>query len=84
MVAVDCLSRYLRVEPLKTKHATETAEAFRKLIKKKQPAKVWVDDGKEFPGAFKQLCNKRGIHLYSTFREKSLHLQRGTLGHSKR
>ena len=25
LVAVDCLSRYLRVEPLKTKYATETA-----------------------------------------------------------
>ena len=26
LVAVDCLSRYLRAEPLKTKYATETAE----------------------------------------------------------
>ena len=70
LVAVDCLSRYLRVEPLKTKYATETAEAFQKIFKNKQPEKVWVDDGKEFLGAFKQLCNKRGIHLYSTFSEK--------------
>ena len=67
LVAVDCLSRYLRVEPLKTKGATETAEAFEKMIKHKQPKKVWVDDGTEFLGAFKDLCNKRGIHLYSTF-----------------
>ena len=37
LVAVDCLSRYLRVEPLKTKYATETAEAFKKMIKYKQP-----------------------------------------------
>ena len=70
LVAVDCLSRYLGVEPLKTKYATETAEAFQKMIKNKQPEKVWVDDGKEFLGAFKQLCNKRGIHLYITFSEK--------------
>ena len=70
LVAVDCLSRYLRVEPLKTKYATETAEAFKKMIKHKQPKKVWVDDGTEFLGAFKDLCNKRGIHLYSTFSEK--------------
>ena len=40
LVAVDCLSRYLRVEPLKTKYATETAEAFQKMIKNKQPEKV--------------------------------------------
>ena len=70
LVAVDCLSRYLRVEPLKTKNATETAKAFRNMIKHKQPQKVWVDDGTEFLGAFKTLCNKRGIHLYSTFSEK--------------
>ena len=58
------------VEPLETKYATETAKAFQKMIKIKQPEKVWVDDGKDFLGAFKQLCNKRGIHLYSTLSEK--------------
>ena len=67
LVAVDCLSR---VEPLKTKYATETAEVFKKVIKHKQPKKVWVGDGTEFLVAFKNLCNKRGIHLYSTFSEK--------------
>ena len=36
LVAVDCLSRYLRFEPLKTKYATETAEVFKKMIKHKQ------------------------------------------------
>ena len=70
LVAVDCLSRYLRVEPMKTKYATEAAEAFKKMIKNKQPEKVWVDDGTEFLGAFKQLCTKRGTHLYSNFSEK--------------
>ena len=39
LVAVDCLSRYLRVEPLKSKYATEAASAFRKMIKHKQPKK---------------------------------------------
>ena len=39
LVAVDCLSRYLRVERLKTKYATETAKAFRNMIKHKQPQK---------------------------------------------
>ena len=70
LVAVDCLSRYLRVESLKTKFATETANAFRNMIKHKRPQKVWVDDGTEFLGAFKTLCNKRGIHLYITFSAK--------------
>ena len=70
LVAVDCPSRYLQVETLKIKYAKETAKAFQKMIKNKQPKKVWVDDGKEFLGAFKQLCNKLGIHLYSTFNGK--------------
>ena len=33
LVAVDCLSRYLRVEPMKTKYATEAAQAIKKMIK---------------------------------------------------
>ena len=39
LVAVDCLSRYLRVEPLKSKYATTTAYAFKKLIKSKRSKK---------------------------------------------
>ena len=70
LVAVDCLSRYLRVEPLKANYATEAAEAFKRMVKNKQPEKVWVDDGTEPLGAFKQLCTKRGIHLYSNYSEK--------------
>ena len=31
MVAVDCMSRYLRVQPLKSKYATSTAEAFKQM-----------------------------------------------------
>ena len=54
LVAIDCLSRYLRVEPMKTKYATEAADAFKKMIKHKQPEKVWVDDGTEFLGDFKK------------------------------
>ena len=83
LVAVDCLSRYLRVEPMKTKYATEAANAFKKMIKHKQPEKVWVDDGTEFLGAFKRLCNSRAIYLYSTFSEKSLFLPNGIFVHWK-
>ena len=70
LVVVDCLSRYLRVERLKTKYARETVLAFEKMIKNKQPQKVWVAYSTEFLGAFKTFCNKRGIHLNSTFSEK--------------
>ena len=41
LVAVYCLSPYLRVETLKTKNAEEIAESFKKVIKTKQPKLVW-------------------------------------------
>ena len=70
LVAVDCLSRYLRVEPLKSKYATTTADAFKKMIKHKQPKKVWVDAGTEFKGSFSTLCQKNDIEVYKTFSEE--------------
>lgn len=66
LVAVDVLSRKLRVEPMKNKTAHETALAFRRMIKHQQPEKVWSDEGKEFKGEFAKLCDKRGIIIYST------------------
>ena len=48
LVAVDCMSRYLRVQPLKSKYATATAKAFKKMIKIKQPKKLRVDKSTEF------------------------------------
>ena len=69
LVAVNCLSRYLRVEPLKTKYAKETTEAFKKMIKLKQPKKVWVDKGTEFKGEFEKLCIKREVIKYNTHSE---------------
>ena len=70
LAAVNGLSRYLRVEPLKTKYATETASAFKKMIKNKQPQKVWVDDGREFLGAFKNFMQQTKNSLHSIFSEK--------------
>ena len=61
---------YLRVEPLKTTYVTETAEAFKMIIKHKEPEIVWVDDGTEFLGAFKTVCTEKGIHFFSKFSAK--------------
>ena len=36
------------------------------MIKKKQPEKVWTDKGSEFKGDFKNIYEKKGIHLYAT------------------
>ena len=72
LVAVDCLSRYLRVEPLKSKYARTTADAFKKMVKNKQTNKVWVDAGTEFKGSFSTICQKIEIEVYKTFSEKKL------------
>ena len=65
-MAVDVLSRYSRVQPMKALYAKDAVEAFKKMIKKKQPEKVWTDKGSEFKGDFKKFCEKKGIHLYTT------------------
>ena len=70
IVAVDCMSRYLRVQLLKSKYATSTAEALKQMIKTKQPQKIWVDKGTEFKESFKTLCEKKGIKTYTTESEK--------------
>lgn len=66
-VAVDVLSRYLRVQPMKTKSAESAVAAFKKMLNKRnKPEKVWTDKGTEFKGAFEQFCGKRGIDTYTT------------------
>ena len=71
LVAVDCMSRYLRVQPfVKSKYSTTTAEAFKLMITTKQPEKVWVDKGIEFKGSFEALYKKKDINTYSTESEK--------------
>ena len=40
IIAADCMSRYLRVQPMKSKYATSTAEEFKQMIKTNQPQKI--------------------------------------------
>ena len=51
---------------MKALYAKDAVEAFKKMIKKKQPEKVWTDKGSEFKRDFKKLCEKKGIYLYTT------------------
>ena len=69
LVAVDVLSRKLRVEPMRSKSAEETAKSFARMIKKKKPQKVWSDKGTEFRGAFEHFCQSNEIATYSTHSE---------------
>lgn len=71
LVAVDTLSRFVRVQPQCTKTSRDTKVAFCKMITtgKDRPESVWSDKGTEFSGVFKQYCAKQNIHMYSTFSE---------------
>ena len=70
LVAVDVLSRYLRVQPMKSKTAPATVDAFKKMLKSgKIPEKLGTDNGTEFKGEFLKFCNKKGVHWYSTISE---------------
>ena len=79
LVAVDVLSRYVRVQPLKDKTAKCTLAGFKKMLKKSKvkPEKVWTDKGTEFKAEFKAYCEKQKIHCYSTHSEtKSAYAER--------
>ena len=39
------------------------------ITKKNRPKKIWVDQGTESAGDFKNFCNAEGIHVYSTMSE---------------
>ena len=69
LIAVDVLSRYLRVQTLRTMYSKDCVEAFKQMIKTKQPEKVWTDKGTEFKGEFKTFCENQKIHLYTTENE---------------
>ena len=49
------MSRYLPVQPLKSKYASTTAEAFKQMVKTKQPEKAWADKATVFRGSFETL-----------------------------
>ena len=70
LVAVDCLSRYLGVGPLKSKYATATADAFKEMIKHKRPKKSVGRCWYRNKGSFSILCQKNDTEVYKTFNEK--------------
>ena len=69
LVAVDLLSRKLRVEPMRSKTAEETAKTFARMITKEKPQKVWSDNGTEFKRVFKRCCEINNVQTYTTHSE---------------
>ena len=68
LCAVDLLSKYAWVVPLKGKRGICIVNAFQKLISKEiKPNKIWVDQGGEFYNNLLKRCLKRNnIEMYST------------------
>ena len=69
-VCVDAFSRFVHVQPMKSKYSTDAVVAFKKMLRKKSmPMKVWVDQGTEFSGEFRKFCKDKKIKIYSTSSE---------------
>ena len=70
LTAIDVLSKYAWVEPVKRKSGPAVTKAFSKILKRaqgRQPKKLQTDDGKEFYNrTFQGLMKKKGIHHFST------------------
>ncbi len=72
MTVIDCFSKFAWVEPIKTKHAINTKEAFQKIIEKsgRIPLKLHIDGGNEFRGKCKEYLESLNIQMYITDSEK--------------
>ena len=71
LCVIDLFSKYARVVPIKDKKGTSIVKAFKKIIsKKRNPNKIWVDQGSEFYNqSFKDFLKINDIEMYSTFHE---------------
>lgn len=69
LVAIDSLSRFARVAPLKTKRPLEVKKALMRLFRGGNiPYKILSDEGGEFKNStVKDYLQRKKIHHYSTF-----------------
>lgn len=66
LACIDVFSRFVRALPIKTKSASDVAEAVSKLISHVTPRHIQTDMGKEFYNKIMQsLLQKNGINHYS-------------------
>ena len=64
LVRQDLFVRTVDAKGKKTKESKETVKTFSKLITKKNKRnKIWVDQGTEFAGEFKEFCSAEGIEI---------------------
>ena len=72
LCAIDFLSKYAFLVPLKDKRGTTIVNTFQSILNnsKRKPNKIWVDQGSEFyNNVFKEWLNNNEISMYSTRNE---------------
>ena len=71
LCAIDLLSKYAWVVPIRDKKRTSIVNAFKKIISKRKPNKIWVDQGSEFySNTFKDFLKINDIEMCSTYNER--------------
>ena len=72
LICVDVFSRFVRVQPMKSKNSTDAVAAFKKCSEKTTSnKKVWVDQGTEFDGEFRKFCIYRFRNIIYRFMEEN-------------
>ena len=68
LAVIDCFSRFAYVEPMRTKTASETVSAFKKILRraKAKPRLLQSDLGSEFKGVFAHFLREMSIHQFFT------------------
>ena len=66
LCAIDLFSKYAWVVPLKDKRGISIVNAFQKIISKRKPNKIWVDQGEFYNNLFKRLLKINNTEMYST------------------
>ena len=68
LCVIDCFTKFAWATPLKSKSAKEVSNAMSKIMLKRAPKLLQLDNGKEFYNTtFDALMEKHSIHKYSTF-----------------
>ena len=73
LIAIDVFSKYVWIEPMKSKSALEVERALSKIFleSKRKPQTIQTDKGKEFLNRLvEELLKRHGIKLYTTFSER--------------
>jgi hypothetical protein len=75
LTVIDIASRYKEAEPLKTKQASDTAEAIQKIYSRSPltyPENIMADNGKEFMGSFIKLMKDHNVKISRSLQKKKV------------